>query len=105
MNNAKGLRRRAASALKRIDDLDDTTIDVGEPQVQSNALQEASKDVELVESQARMLIGRFIDEDDNIAALKHRLREQIVRELLDVVSLFVDPGTYQKIRRKLTTGD
>jgi hypothetical protein len=103
MNNARRLRRRAASALKRVGDLDDTAIDLGEPQVQLNFLQEAAKNVETVESQARMLIGRFLGEDDRITALKRRLREEIVKELLDVVNLFVDPGTYQKIRRKLTT--
>ena len=105
MNSAKRLRRRAASALKRVGDLDNTAIDLGEPQVQLNFLKEAAKNVETVESQARMLIGRFLGDDDRITALKRRLREEIVRELLDVVNLFVDPGTYQKIRRKLTTVD
>jgi Histidine kinase-, DNA gyrase B-, and HSP90-like ATPase len=102
MISARRLRRRAAAALKIVGDLDDTAIDLGEPQVQSNFLQEAAKNVETVENQARMLIGRFLDEDDRITALKCRLREEILRELLDVVNLFVDPGTYQKIRRRLT---
>jgi hypothetical protein len=52
-----------------------------------------------------MLIGRFLGEDERVTALKRRLREEIVRELLDIVNPFVDPGTYQKIRRKITTVD
>jgi len=56
----------------------------------------------MLKSQARMLIGQFLDEDERLAALKERLRQQIVEELLDIVQAFVDTGTYQKIRRQLT---
>lgn len=102
MNSAKRLRRRASSALKIVGDLDETKVDAGEPQAQrAAALQDAAKNVETIETQARMLIGRFLDEDERLTALKARLREELLQELLDVVNAFVDPGTYQKIRRQL----
>jgi hypothetical protein len=49
-----------------------------------------------------MLVGRFLDEDERLTALKSRLRQEILQELLDVVNAFVDPSTYQKIKRQLT---
>jgi hypothetical protein len=64
-------------------------------------LQDAAKSVETVETQARMLVGRFLGEDDKLTVLKARLREEILQEVLDVVNAFVDPATYQKIRRQL----
>lgn len=102
MNSAKRLRRRASSALKLVGDLDDTAVDEGESRPQLGDLQDAAKNVESVENQARMLIGRFLGEDERIAALKARLRQEIIRELLDIVNVYVDPGTYQKIKRQLT---
>lgn len=102
MNNAKRLRRRASSALKVVRDLDDIAVDQGESKPQLAELQEAAKNVESVESQARMLIGQFLGEDERIAALKARLRQEIIQEVLDIVKAYVDSGTYQKIRRQLT---
>jgi len=103
MNTAKRLRRRASSALKVVGDLDETVVDAGDRQGQRAAvLQEAARSVETVESQARMLVGRFLDEDERLMGLKTRLRQEILQELLDVVNAFVDPGTYQKIKRQLT---
>jgi hypothetical protein len=52
-----------------------------------------------------MLIKWFLEEDERIAALKARLRQEIVQELLDIVNAYVDPGTYQRIRRQLTRSD
>ncbi|WP_316197814.1 ATP-binding protein [Bradyrhizobium sp. SZCCHNS2002] len=102
MNSARRLRRRAVSALKIVDDLDATAVDDGKPKDQrSVVLQDAAKSVETVETQARMLVGRFLGEDDKLTALKARLREEILQEVLDVVNAFVDPATYQKIRRQL----
>jgi len=102
MNSAKRLRRRASSALKIVGDLDETEVDAGDPQAQrAAALQDAARNVETIETQARMLIGRFLDEDERLTALKARLREELLAELLDVVNAFVDPGTYQKIKRQL----
>ena len=61
MNTAKRLRRRAASALKVVSDLDETAVADGQPQQQrALALQEAARNVESVETQARMLVGRFL---------------------------------------------
>jgi hypothetical protein len=75
----------------------------GKPKEQSAvALQDAAKSVESIESQARMLVGRFLDEDERLTALKSRLRQEILQELLDVVNAFVDPSTYQKIKRQLS---
>jgi hypothetical protein len=77
--------------------------DEGKPKEQSAvSLRDAAKSVESVESQARMLVGRFLDEDERLTALKSRLRQEILQELLDVVNAFVDPSTYQKIKRQLT---
>jgi hypothetical protein len=103
MNSAKSLRKRALSALKIVDDLDDTEIDegAGPEALTQNKLQEAASSIQDVEQTARMLIGRFLGEDERLTALKQRLRQEILKELLDVVNSFVDPGTYQKIRRQL----
>lgn len=102
MNSAKRLRKRAASALKIVDDLDASAVGEGQPRLQKSVvLQDAARSVETVETQARMLVGRFLGEDDKLTALKARLREEILQEVLDVVNAFVDPGTYQKIRRQL----
>ncbi|MGJ4941429.1 ATP-binding protein [Bradyrhizobium sp. HKCCYLS1011] len=103
MTSAKRLRRRAASALKIVDDLDATAVDEGNPNLQKSVLlKDAAKSVESVETQARMLVGRFLEEDDKLAALKARLREEILQEVLDIVNAYVDPATYQKIKRRLT---
>ena len=32
-----------------------------------------------------MLVGRFLEEDDKLTALKARLREEILQEVLDVI--------------------
>jgi molecular chaperone HtpG len=102
MNSAKRLRRRAASRLKLMGDLEDTVVDLSEPKRLTAAeLQEAARSVEEVEAQARLLIGQFLSEDQRIDALKQRLRQEIVNELLDIVNPFVDPATYQRIRRRL----
>ena len=103
MNNARRLRRKTARALKIAAEHDDTAIDIEEPGVRriEEQLQDASRNVESVESQAKMLIGRFLDEDDRIEALKLRLRQEIVKEVLDIVNAYVDPSTYQAIKRHL----
>ena len=102
MNNAKRLRRRAASALKAVADLDETAVDAGEPQEQRlSALQDAARSVESVESQARMLIGRYLKEGERLQGLTARIRQEVLKELLDVVNTYVEPGVYQKIKRHL----
>ncbi|MDE0522227.1 MAG: ATP-binding protein [Boseongicola sp.] len=99
---AKRLRRRAASSLKTVADLDETAVAEGEPQGQQfSALQEAVQSVESVETKAKMLIGRFLQEEERIEGLRARIRREVLAELLDVVNAFVEPGVYQKIRRKL----
>ncbi|MBS0418674.1 MAG: ATP-binding protein [Proteobacteria bacterium] len=103
MNTAKRLRRKASSALKSVSDLDDTAVDQGASRTDLHAskLQDAAKNVEGVETQARMLIGRFLEEDERLAALKKRIREELIAELLEIVNAFVDAGTYQRIKRQL----
>ena len=103
MNSAKSLRRRALAALKIVDDLDDADVDEGASpgDLTHDKLQEAASNIKDVEQKARMLIGRFLGEDERLTALKRRLRQEILKELLDVVNSFVDPSTYQKIRRQL----
>jgi hypothetical protein len=103
MNTAKRLRRRASSALKVVGDLDDAVVEEGNLGDQKSvALQEAAKAVESVEAQARMLVGKFLGEDEKLSGLKARLREEVLLEVLDVVNAFVDPTTYQRIKRQLT---
>jgi molecular chaperone HtpG len=105
MNSAKRMRRRAASALKVVGDLDETAVADGSPEAQQSVrLREATASVESVESQAKMLVGRFLTDEDRSGALRQRLREEILKEVLDVVNAFVDPSTYQRIRRKLLGG-
>ena len=104
MNTAKRLRRRAASALKVVTDLDETAVADGQPQQQrSPALQDAVRSVESVETQARMLVGRYLGEEERLEGLRMRIRQEVLEELLDIVNAFVEPGVYQKIRRHLLT--
>ena len=102
MNAAKRHRRLAFRLLKVVGDIDEAAVDMGEQQDQKAiVLQDAAKNIETVEDQARMLIGRFLDQDKGLTSLKERLRQEILNELLDVVNAFVDPGTYHKIKEKL----
>ena len=107
MNNARRLRRKTAKALKIVSELDDTDHEVGSDQSHpsESRLQDAAKNVDSVESQAKMLIGRFLDEDERIAGLRARLRQEIIQEVLDIVNAYVDPATYQSIRRHLTKAE
>ncbi len=104
MNNARRLRRKTSKALKIANDHDDTVseTELADLRLTEDRLQDAAKNVESVETQAKMLIGRFLDEDERIAALKGRLRQEIVQEVLDIVSAYVDPTTYQAIKRHLS---
>ncbi|EHK55618.1 hypothetical protein [Allomesorhizobium alhagi] len=103
MHTAKRLRRRASSALKLVDDLDEVTVEEGDPEQQKTVtLGDAARAVETVEAQARMMIGKFLDEDERLTGLKARLRDERLQEVLDVVNVFVAPGTYQKIKRRPT---
>ncbi len=104
MNNARRLRRKTSKALKIPNDHDDTVseTELADLRLTEDRLQDAAKNVESVETQAKMLIGRFLDEDERIAALKGRLRQEIVQEVLDIVSAYVDPTTYQAIKRHLS---
>ncbi len=102
MNTAKRLRRRAASALKVVSDLDETAVADGEPQKQiALALEDAARSVDSVETQARMLVGRFLGEEERLASLRARIRQEVLDEALGVVKAFVEPGVYQKIKRQL----
>jgi len=102
MNTAKRLRRRTSSALKIVSDLDETAVAEGRPyQQRALALQEAARDVESVEAQARMLVGRFLGEEERLAGLRARIRQEVLEEVLDVVNAFVEPGVYQRIKRQL----
>jgi hypothetical protein len=106
MAEARRWRKKANSALRYAADLDATSEEeeAEPPKSSAPALQEAVRRVDDVEDRARMLIGRFIGEDDKIEALKSRIREEIVQEVLALINPFVDPATYQKIRQRLKTG-
>ena len=107
MNNARRLRRKTAKALKIANEHDDTVskTQLAELRLSEERLQDAAKSVDSVETQAKMLIGRFLDEYERIAALKARLRQEIVQEVLDIVSAHVDPSTYQAIKRHLAKSE
>jgi molecular chaperone HtpG len=103
MYSARQLRRKATAAMKIVGDLEEAAAAEGETksELKGSALQEAARSMDNVESQARTLVGKFLEDDEKSAALRRRMREEIVKELLDIVNPLVDPGTYQKIRRKL----
>ncbi len=103
MATAKKLRQSLIAALRSADDQDEVSQEAAEEPSENTVdrLREASRSVESIERQARMLMGQFTDKDDRILPLRERLRTEILRELLDVVSSFVDPSTYQRIRREL----
>lgn len=103
LTTARRLRRNASSALKVAGDVDETNAEATERAPPSNvaALEDATRNVESIESQARMLIGRFMDDDEKIASLRARIREEVIEEMLAIVNAYVDPPTYQAIRRRL----
>ena len=103
MHAAKRLRRKAAAALKSISDVDETAIEMGSRREDQRApdLVEAAGNIESVETEARMLIGQFLAEDERLTALKRRIRQQLIEELLEIVNAFVNASTYQKIKRQL----
>jgi len=111
MGQAKRLRRRALTAQKRYPDaasgvtlgFDGTTPATTVPKLA--ALESAAKVVEEVENSARMLLGQVMDDGGKLDALKDRVREQTVREVLDVVQLFVDVPTFQRIRKAVYRTD
>lgn len=99
---AKRLRRSAASSLKTVADLDETAVAEGNLQEQRfSELQEAVQNVESVETKAKMLIGRFLQEEDRLEGLRARIRKEVLEELLDVVNAYVAHGVYQRIRNYL----
>ncbi len=105
MSKARRLRRKTATALKVAGDVDALAAQDGTTAPAGNvaALRDATREVEAIESQARMLIGRFMDDDEKSAALRSRIREELIQEVLEVVQAYVDPQTYQAVRKRLLT--
>ncbi|MGJ7567804.1 ATP-binding protein [Variovorax sp. GB1R11] len=101
MTKAKRLRRRALAAKKRYPDASAAVAVVaGAGSVPSlAALEDAAKAVEDVETSARMLLGQQLDDNGRLDALKARVREQAIREVLDVVQVYVDAPTFQRIKK------
>jgi hypothetical protein len=89
--------------MKVVGDVDEAVADgdLAEPAKAQALLREASRNVETVETQARMLIGRYLDDDEKVAGLRARIRQELMAEMLDIVNAYVDPATYQSIRRRL----
>ncbi len=99
---AKKLRRTTAAALKIVGDVEDALSDHGDTASASKAaLQEASRNVDSVEAQAKMLLGRYLDDDEKMAGVRVRIRQELINEVLEVISAYVDPSVYQTIRRRL----
>ncbi len=100
--NAKKLRRTTAAALKTVGDIDDALLDQDNGASTSRAaLLEASRNVDGVEAQDRMLLGRYLDDDEKMSGLRARIRQEVINEVLEVVSAHVEPAVYQTIRRRL----
>jgi len=38
-----------------------------------------------------------MDDDEKIASLRARIREELIEEMLAIVNAFVDPSTYQAL--------
>lgn len=108
MAQAKRLRRRALTAQKRYPEAASGVVLGGDagaaaPTVPKlAALENATKVVEEVENAARMLLGQIMDDGGKLDALKARVREQTIQEVLDVVQQFVDVPTFQRIRKALS---
>ena len=101
MTTAKRLRRRALAAKKRYPDAAAAVAVVnGAGSVPPlAALEDATKAVEEVETSARLLLGQLPDDGGRLDALKARVREQAIREVLDVVQVYVDATTFQRIKK------
>ena len=101
MTTAKRLRRRALAAKKRYPDAAAAVAVVdGAAEVPAlTALENATKDVEEVETLARMLLGQQLESGGKLDALKARVREQAIQEVLDVVQVYVDSATFQRIKK------
>jgi hypothetical protein len=113
MHTAKRLRQSVFSALKSVEEIDETSLD-DEPEVLdaespeaagrelvAERAQEAARSVESIETQALELMGYLVTDNMGIDALRLRIRQEAIQEILDVVNLFVDAGTYQRIKRQL----
>lgn len=103
LTTARRLRRKTTSALKVAGSIAETISAETDTQAVSQVmtLQEANHDIESIESKARMLIGRFMDDDEKTVALRARIREELTVQMLEIVNAYVDPATYQAIRRRL----
>ncbi len=104
MNTARGLRKKASAAMKIVADLDDVSHDVdGSPgNADVHKLRDAISTVDGVETKSRMLMGQFLEKDQELDSLKARIRDEVTQELLDIVNAFVDAVTYQKIKAQLS---
>ena len=102
LSAAKRHRRKIARLRKIVSDLDEGAVEEGEGINQKTTiLQEAADDIGGAEEKARLLMGQTLDEQELVEGLKARLREQLIRDVLDVVNAFVDSSSYQKIKDRL----
>jgi molecular chaperone HtpG len=103
MTQAKRLRRRVLSAQKRYQDVAIVVTEhEGAGIIPSIAvIEDASKSVEEVESAAKMMMGWLPDQDEKLESLKARIREHTIREILDVVQVYVDASAFQRIKKHI----
>ena len=102
LSAAKRHRRKIARLRKIVSDLDEGAVEEGEGINQKTTiLQEAADDIGGAEEKARLLMGQTLGEQELVEGLKSRLREQLIRDVLDVVNAFVDSSSYQKIKDRL----
>ena len=101
------------SALKDADDVDETASksdmpdevkkqnDRLEPQSKAELLKIALGDVRTIESGAQNLLARSLKGDVGATALRKRLREEFLIDVLGVLESYLDTETFQLVKQKL----
>jgi hypothetical protein len=103
MAAAKRLRKKAVTSLKTVQDVSAASEDeTAAPAAPS--LRDAVQTVESVEFQTTALLGRVLGDDGKLEGLRARIRTELLQDLLDIVKNYVDPQTFQRIRRDLSPG-
>ena len=104
LTTAKTTRRNAMRALNQAAEATTAAAneeDVAAAERVADVLRERLGEVEDVEMNARLLVGRFTDEEERLASLRARLREEVVGEVMAILKHLVSLDVAQQVRREL----
>lgn len=104
MATAKTTRRNTVRALNQASEAFSSAVNDEEAAAAeqvANALRERLDEVEGVETNARLLVGRFTDDEDRLASLRARLREEVVGEVMAILKHLVSIEVVEQVRHEL----